>query len=43
MYEVSNNGPHELHAGTEPAKGGLAGYMQRRHSMRKSGGVERYG
>ena len=43
VYEIPHDGPHELHAGTEPQEGGVMGFINRRSSIRKSGGVERYG
>lgn len=42
VYEIPSEGPHELHAGSEPQQGGMLGFI-RRSSISKSGGVERYG
>jgi len=44
IYEIPSQGPHELHAGTEPSEGsgGMMSFI-RRSSISKSGGVERYG
>lgn len=42
VHDVRSEGPHELHAGTEPQEGGMLGFI-RRSSISKTGGVERYG